>query len=70
MNAKIAHEIFDNPETGHGETIWCEAKGYLAALEGPEVKALVKVIELCFCDHGGNQNAKDALAQYREMVQK
>lgn len=79
MNAKEAKEILQEPITsakalermGH----WA-ARGYLEALEGPEVKALVDALEMAqeyIAFKGGiniSNNLNETLAQYREAVKK
>lgn len=48
MNAEKAREICrKDPDTQDQDEMdkWWEASGYLAALEGPEVKALVETLE-------------------------
>lgn len=93
MNAKEAREIIENHKN-HTQRIrsvkyfpecfnpkCMEAKGYLEALEGPEVKVLVEALEdsidaLCgeFCssqsEHQGHKKQDKALAQYREAIKK
>lgn len=49
-----------------------DAQSYLAALEGPEVKALVEALEIhssCNCEYDV-EIRKKALSQYREAVKK
>lgn len=87
MNAKEARELLK--ETGGPgydvSEIRAEAKGYLAALEGEEVKALVEALDaemthskrfgLCNCPELRAceklfKKSKQALSKYREAVKK
>ena len=80
MNAREAKEIIDSHEIEYakGNTIplYNYARGYLEALEGLEVNALVDSIQK-FSDKGFTNVSGDemraikkALAQYRDVVKK
>lgn len=94
MNAKEAKEIVlyhDNKSKGIICSIpasslgdYYEAKGYLEALEGEEVKVMVEVLEkieevececyssdcCCVCLLNAQEIAKEALAKYHKAVKK
>jgi hypothetical protein len=90
MNAKESKEIIKKPiamlEDNLDYHLRLKAEGYLAALEGPEVKALVEALEEVArgrvldnhidpleCEVSCNCDeliSKEALAQYREAVKK
>lgn len=73
-NAKEAREIITcGVMPGDIDSLdLAEAKGYLEALEGPEVKALVEALNELILRDGAEQMTKafDALAQYRKVVKK
>ena len=61
MNAKQAREIVRDHDYTHLE--FDEAKGYLAALEGPEVRALVEALErIANQDYRGNRSSESVIA--------
>lgn len=77
MNASKAKEIISRFEKGDydGTTAVGEAKGYLDALSGPEVKALVEALE--YIEKWTNENmplshlhtkSEVALFQWKEAV--
>ncbi len=85
MTGKEAREIIKSPLMDEYDQSYQYALGYLEALEGEEVKALVKIIEDSLTLykasnlpielwHGWidkfNEKVSYALAQYREAVKK
>jgi hypothetical protein len=68
MSAQEARAIFaDGKLRLKNEQIWWYAKGYLEALSGKEVQALVEGIQYAL-DHGSSEDAVKALATFRDQT--
>ena len=80
-SAQEAREIIEefekpNPKIPREAFIFQEAKGYMAALEGPEVKKLVKLLEYVESNEPADilkfttweNDVKESLVKYREAV--